>query len=317
MLKPLTAARRHTRLADVGLVRAQGPDAVKFLQGQLSNDVARLRDDKSVFAGLHNAQGRTIALLRLVLAGPDEIVAVVPRELAAAVAARLAKFVLRAKVKVSDASSEWEVTAVAGSGIAEGLPDTRVGAARRDEAGRLWVCVGVVPARWIVLTRQSPTDSVSSDAASFGEPMSRDDWRAFDIADGVPQVYSATSEAFVAQMLNLDVLDGIAFDKGCYTGQEVIARAHYRGRVKRRMQRFRTTEAVQLAIGASGTLNDGRSFKVVEVVRLADGRSEFLAVAAMTGAEAEESVTPAPTQIAAAQAGIAVESLPLPYSLPA
>src|SRR5690606_5756813 len=100
-------AARRTRLVDTGAVRVQGADAVKFLQGQVSNDVTRLTADRSVLAGLHNAQGRAIAVLRLVLAGPDDILALVPRELAAAVAARLGKFVLRSKVKISDASAEW------------------------------------------------------------------------------------------------------------------------------------------------------------------------------------------------------------------
>jgi hypothetical protein len=80
-------------------------------------------------------------------------------------------------------------------------------------------------------------------------------------------------------MLNLDVLGAIAFDKGCYTGQEVIARAHYRGRVKRRLQRFRSRGPLDLKPGDRGELADGRSFTVVEAVRLVDGRCEFLAVA--------------------------------------
>jgi folate-binding protein YgfZ len=105
-----------------------------------------------------------------------------------------------------------------------------------------------------------------------------------DIADGEAQVYAATSEEFVAQMLNLDALDAIAFDKGCYTGQEVIARAHYRGRVKRRLQRFVSRgAAAKLAVGATGQLADGRTFKVVEAVQLEEGRIEFLAVAPMVG----------------------------------
>jgi hypothetical protein len=85
-------------------------------------------------------------------------------------------------------------------------------------------------------------------------------------------------------MLNLDALDAIAFDKGCYTGQEVIARAHYRGRVKRRMQRFVSREPCKLSPGDSGQLADGRNFKVVAAAQLDDGRCDFLAVAPMTTA---------------------------------
>src|ERR1041384_6053825 len=91
-------------------------------------------------------------------------------------------------------------------------------------------------------------------------------------------------------MLNLDVVGGIAFDKGCYTGQEVIAHAHYRGKVKRRMQRFRTMGPATFTAGGSGALPDGRTFKVVDAVHLPDGRCEFLAVAPLTAGaiEAEE-----------------------------
>jgi hypothetical protein len=152
----------------------------------------------------------------------------------------------------------------------------------------------------------------------------RDVWRLLDIADGEAQVYVATSEEFVAQMLNLDALDGIAFDKGCYTGQEVIARAHYRGRVKRRLQRFVSRGPVaKLAVGESGQLGDGRAFKVVEAVQLADGRCEFLAVAPLTvsaTAGAAESGS-SDTQAASAEpthsaAMLDAEVLPLPYPLP-
>jgi tRNA-modifying protein YgfZ len=327
MLKPVDSAARQTRLADLGVVRAQGADAIKFLQGQVSNDVERLTAETSVLAGLHNPQGRAIALLRLVLAGPDEILAIVPRELAAPVAARLSKFVLRAKVKISDVSAEWDVAGIEVGSIAAGLGVASVGAARRDEEGRVWACLATIEgraSRWLM---------VSHGTAPLAAPsMSRDEWRALDIAAGIPQIYAATSEAFVAQMLNLDLLDGIAFDKGCYTGQEVIARAHYRGKVKRRMQRFRTREAAKLAANDSGTLADGRTFKVVDAVQLGDGRCEFLAVtnfddaasADVTAADAATGSGASALTTAAAIAGtvtsetppVSAEQLPLPYPLP-
>lgn len=350
MLKPVEKARAPTRLADMGVVRVQGADAVQFLQGQLSNDVARLTADRSVLAGLHNPQGRAIALLRLVLAGPEEILAVVPRELAGTVVGRLLKFVLRAKVKVSDVSSQFDVAGVVEvGGVAGGPAAASIGAARRDEEGRLWVCVATdagavadgpqpgtasnpaaaergAPAhaavsRWLVVSRTTPLAEPRGDegggALHVGSPIpssSQNEWHAADIAAGIPQVYAATSEAFVAQMLNLDLVDGIAFDKGCYTGQEVIARAHYRGKVKRRMQRFRTEAPAKLNPGDSGTLSDGRHFKVVDAVQLSDGRSEFLAVAPMAAASGTDDEAHA-TQPASA-APLNAEALPLPYSLP-
>lgn len=346
MLKPVSGATRGVRLADMGVVRAQGADAVKFLQGQVSNDVSRLAADRSVLAGLHNPQGRAIAVLRMVWAGPDEVLMLVPRELAASVAARLSKFVLRAKVKISDLSAEWEVAGVQLGGIAEGLPPASVGAARRDEDGRVWVCVATAggsdaagtgdlarasASRWLVASKATPLTEPRGDVGGGAlhvgslmlSSMTRDEWRAADIADGLPQVLTATSESFVAQMLNLDVLDGIAFDKGCYTGQEVIARAHYRGKVKRRMQRFRTREPANLNAGDTGTLADGRSFKVVDAVQLSDGTCEFLAVAPMTASGADDetpltsTMTTASGATASTAAPIDAETLPLPYALPA
>src|SRR5256884_2462143 len=99
-------------LDSLGVLRASGADVVPFLQGQLSNDLERLAPERSLLAGYHNAQGRVIALLRLVQAAPGEVLAVLPRELAAAVASRLAKFILRAKVRVADESAAWQIAGI-------------------------------------------------------------------------------------------------------------------------------------------------------------------------------------------------------------
>jgi folate-binding protein YgfZ len=139
-------------------------------------------------------------------------------------------------------------------------------------------------------------------------PVDRATWQRLEVAAGQPQVYAATSEEFVAQMLNLDSVGGIAFDKGCYTGQEVIARAHYRGRVKRRMQRFVSREPCQLSPGDSGQLTDGRTFKVVLSAQLADGRCDFLAVTSTVGSDATEAVGAA-AKAAAAEAGVTTRAV--------
>jgi folate-binding protein YgfZ len=275
-------------LAQLGVLRVSGLDSERFLQGQLSNDMARLTGGYAQPAGYHNPQGRVIALLYLVRTAADVVYAVLPRELGAIVAQRLSKFVLRAKVKIEDLSAEWRV---------EGLIGAQASAAPGG-AG---------------LLARFGTDGLRSlrllPAAEAGE--NRGDvltWHALGIERGEPQVYGATSEEFVAQMLNLDVLGAIGFDKGCYTGQEVIARAHYRGRVKRRMQRFRAHGAPPLLPGSAGRLADGRAFQVVDAVRRGAGEYEFLAVTALSPrAEAQAS---ADTPL------IETESLPLPYALP-
>lgn len=314
MLNGLDPRLPRVVLADLGAVRVQGADRVRFLQGQLSNDVEPLGAGQGLLAGFHNPQGRTIALLRLLPVGPDEVIAVLPRELAAPVAQRLARYVLRAKVKVTDASAEWQFFGITAeptgdAGIAEALAQlpSRVNATSVSEMCSI-VCISESPARWIAAVRLSSGQQPGT-ADTANTNRSREQWRALDIAAGLPQVYGTTSEAFVAQMLNLDLIGAISFTKGCYTGQEVIARAHYRGRVKRRMQRFRTASPAQLAVGDSGTFQDGRAFRVVEAVRLEDGRCEFLAVAPFLAGEPD-------AEAASSATTLAVEPLPLPYDLP-
>lgn len=299
-------------LDDLGMIRVQGADALSFLQGQLSNDVTRLAPEHALLAGYHNPQGRTIALVRLLWRGAEDVIAVLPRELASRVATRLAKFVLRAKVKVADQSPQWRAFGVVGSETAAaacaaiGVPATTAHAL-------------VGESRWLIV---APADSPLG-AVANGDPQ---EWHRRDIAAGQAQVFAATSEEFVAQMLNLDALAAISFEKGCYTGQEVVARAHYRGRVKRRLQRFVTRAPQALAPGDTGLLADGRPFKVVDAVQQNDGRCEFLAVVPLAPAEQHAvAVTPLASAEQHAEGADAASGelrrldalpLPLPYPLP-
>lgn len=299
MLKLASAPLLHSALPDLGVLRVQGADTVRFLQGQLSADVTELTESQSVLAGLHTPQGRVVAILRLVHVAPDDVLAILPRELLEPVRTRLAKFILRAKVRLADDSASWTVSGFVAN-AEEGLPTQTLQQTRRDSA--FVVCVSTSPLRWLYIASAGSADA---------DPQRREEWRALDIEAGLPQVYAPISEAFVGQMLNLDVLGAISFDKGCYTGQEVIARAHYRGRVKRRMQRFRSKHACRLGVGDSCSLHDGRSARVVESVQLPDGRCEFLAVAPLTAAGSDEELEPT-----TGSATLEVETLPLPYTLP-
>ncbi len=158
-------------------------------------------------------------------------------------------------------------------------------------------------------------------AALPGAPAATAAARAQAIANGQPQVYAASSGQFIAQMLNLDCVGAISFTKGCYTGQEVIARAHYRGRVKRRMQRFATSDALPVTPGTTLHLSDGRTAQLVDSVTLPDGTHEFLAVAPLPAITASTPTSPdtADTAGPTASAGAVLISsvpLPLPYTLP-
>ena len=285
-------------LDDLGTLRFSGAEIEKFLQGQLSSDVSKLTAGTLLRAGVHNPQGRTLALLGLVRADQGDILALLPRELLPAVATHLRRYLLRAKVTISDDSAQYRVLGVAspeaaGADAAGALGGRRVGYGLAHESRALLIQNALEPPPSLPL-------------------LSREQWRALDIAAGLAQVYSATSGQFVAQMLNLDCIDAISFTKGCYTGQEVIARAHYRGRIKRRLQRFVNRAALRLAAGDTGVLADGRSFRVVDATQRADGVCEFLAVAALAGVTEEaDEAGPSP-----AGGGVPVSALPLPYALP-
>jgi folate-binding protein YgfZ len=274
----------------LGVLAFRGPDAARFLQGQLSADIEKLDPGASTLAGLHSPQGRTIALLALLPTTAEEVLAVLPRELVGVVEQRLRKFILRSKVRIEDASETLHVIGIpAGADAAPEWAQLPWGDRRLQ----------LVPA---------------AQANEFeGGAVARAGWERADIASGLPQVYTATSEAFVAQMLNLDLLGAIAFDKGCYTGQEVIARAHYRGRVKRRLQRWHAPRGAAPRAGDSARTGDGRALTVVRAAQRLDGGWDLLAVGTFAGGPAGAAPEAAPTQ---PDAIVVNGPMPLPYSLP-
>lgn len=284
-----------TILDDLAVIGTRGADAVNFLQGQLSRDLTPLADGGAVLAGLHTPQGRCLAVLRVVRVTHDHLLLVLPAELAGSVRALLTRYVLRARVRLEDAGTAWRIYGATGSDAAAAA-STRLSVPMDAEGLR----------QLIVAPRGEPLPD--------GELVARDSWRLDDIAAGLPEIGSATSGQFVAQMLNLDLLEAISFSKGCYTGQEIIARAHYRGQVKRRMQRFFTESDLPLPPGGRVRLVDGRTAQVV-MAAAADGGQEFLAVTTLPCASG-----PADTGgDADTTAGVAFPfiPLPLPYLLPA
>ena len=287
-----------TMLDDLAVLGAYGADVLPFLNGQLSQDMNLLPGRGSQLAGLHNPQGRVIALVRCLYLDEAHVLLVVPRELADNVRAHLQRFVFRARVRIEDASAAWCVYGLAGPD-AEAACSTRLHMPQDGSGMR----------QLVVAPRGEPLPE------SHAAP--RDEWRAQDIAAGIAQITSATSGLWVAQMLNLDLLDGISFEKGCYTGQEVIARAHFRGQVKRRMQRFFTHSANALAPGARVRFQDGRAAQVVMAAEGEHGQ-EFLAVAATgaTAAATESTGAGEETAAGADSALLTVSTLPLPYALP-
>jgi folate-binding protein YgfZ len=243
------------------IVTVAGPDRQAFLQGQLTQDVGRASDRSTAFAGWADAKGRLLWAGHLFTRN-EAFCLLVPAELADAVVKRLRMFVLRAKAEV--AVTDLVTVGVLGktpmhAGLPSGWQDLEVAL---DPGRRLLVGVAADAA-------EVPTSLAPACASPDG-------WRLLDIRAGFPEVTTATSGAFVPQMVNLDLLDGISFTKGCYTGQEIVARTKYRGRVRRRMLRFALAGAVPVA-GEAVYAERGVVGKIVSAAPVDDG-SELLAV---------------------------------------
>ena len=228
-------------LAELGVITVTGEDGARFLHGQLTNDIEHLGVDRLALNGYCTAKGRLLATFR-VWRDAQAIHLLLPRELLPGVLKRLSMFVLRAKARLADATDGWHVCAVFGNGAGEKL--RALGGALPAAAGecvdfggaRLARLHGAssVPERFLVL---APAAETASTAWLSGLPAvgSGAFWWS-EIDAGVPTVFAATQERFVPQMINFEVIGGVSFTKGCYPGQEVVARSQYRGKLRRRMQ---------------------------------------------------------------------------------
>ena len=329
------------RLAHLGLLRFAGTDAPAFLQGQISNDTRRLNEGAPLLAAYSTAQGRVVAVLYL-LPHSSGVIAILPREIVSPTLERLRKYLLRAKVKIEDISDQF---AVIGQHRLESLADSelpvpqiaqgyverdgigvaRVGPARAGaDAHRYWT-VGSTQelVKLGILVQRAPTQHAPAqhdtpeshgNGATERAQQIEHDWRLADIRAGLPQIYAATGEMFVAQMLNLDLIDGISFTKGCFTGQEIIARTQHLGRIKRRMVRLRLP-AGSWAIGQPVQLTDGRRGRLTELAQLG---SEYEVLAVLNLQSSGATTTPGAGQDTDDPgSGPRVEAieLPLPYSL--
>jgi tRNA-modifying protein YgfZ len=214
----------------LAILRVAGADAASFLQGQLTSDVRLLGDGRTQVAAYNTPQGRVIGLLRLREAR-GAIHALLPGAIAPSLASLLKRFVLRAKV---DLRLERELDVAwlrSDPSAAVVLPDDVI---QFDYApGRTVIAASRETLQGLVRGTHPVPDGTAL------PELPANDWNAADIAVGLPQVEAATSGQFVAQMLNLDRLDAISFTKGCYTGQEIVARTQHLGRIKRRTLRYR------------------------------------------------------------------------------
>ena len=293
-----------TPLPHLGIIRVEGEEAAKFLQGQLTQDFVLLGLDQARLAGFLSAKGRMQASFIGFKRSATEILLVCSADLLAPTLKRLSMFVMRAKAKLTDASADFVLCGVAGDAIQNIAAGAHPAWAKVDFDTQnlvfLYPALDQPRALWIA-PAGTPVPTASA--------LSLDLWRWGEVQSGVATLSAPVVDAFVPQMLNYESVGGVNFKKGCYPGQEVVARSQFRGTLKRRT--YIAHASAMLAVGDEvfqATDPEQPCGTVVQVAPAPGG-----------GCGALESL-----QIAAAQAGglhvggpagAALELLPLPYPL--
>ena len=322
---PMTHSQQFlSRLDDLAVLRIEGADAVQFLQAQLSNDISSLGATDARLAAYCNPKGRMLGSLIIFREQADtaeSLMALVKADIVEPLLKRLRMFVLRSKVTIDVAPySVWGLAGRDASGDS-GTPHTPW-AVHRDESGvRIDAPTSVSggPRQWIVL----PAENRPRQLAELGDlPLAgREAWYAQDIEAGLGWVEQANVELFIPQSLNYDLNGGVSFTKGCYPGQEVVARAHFRGVVKRRGLPAHCVAPAELHLAAGDDIHDANNprspaGRIINAARTAHHTDESAAqVAWHAFVELNVGDLEQADLRAGSPEGPQLRILPLPYSL--
>ena len=238
-----------TPLTDSGLIMASGADAAGFLHNQLTNDVSKLGLDQARLAGYCTPKGRLLATLLLWKTG-DDIFMQLPRALQPGIQKRLQMFIMRAKVTLLDQAETRVQLGLAGPAATKvlstwfaALPEGSYGKVDADAGTLVRLADTSVPgspgnpiARYVWIAAVQTLENAWPALSAVLQPAGAAAWTLAGIGAGIPVITAATQEKFVPQMVNFEAVGGVNFQKGCYPGQEIVARSQYLGKLKRRMQ---------------------------------------------------------------------------------
>ena len=241
------------------VLRLSGPDALTFLQSQLTNDVAALTVGAWQWQGYCSVKGRLLATFALTRIADDVWEGIVHISTVEALAKRLTMFRMRSKVVIETAADHGVGLAFTAADVVR--PALKAALALPD--GRAYVIV----------------DTTTTDTVQPADDAIQQRWQRGNIEAMQPEITASTSEMFVPQMIAWDTVQpggGVSFSKGCYPGQEIVARAHYRGAVKRHLEKHAISNAIDIKEGAEITLDDGRTAEVCNVARIS--QTEYLAL---------------------------------------
>jgi tRNA-modifying protein YgfZ len=312
---PSTAPEANTVFAvapDVGFLGFDGPDAAAFLHGQLSSDVAGMAPGTAGWTTYNSPKGRMLGTLLLWRVDADAFRAFVAADLSASLGKRLAMYVLRAKVKVCDLSGDAQCFGVGGAGAAEAIRAV-LGVAPAPGHGVRAGDANVVAApdgRYFVHASAASAGHVTSMLAAHAQAVTVDAWHRLGIRAGIPAVTRATQDLFVPQTANWDLIGGINFHKGCYPGQEIVARMQYLGRLKERLFAFHVDAPPPAPATRvySPVFGEQACGTVVNAASAPDGGADLLAVVQWTAADGALHL--------AAPDGPRLSARALPYAVP-
>ncbi len=313
----LLATAESTVLCDLhqfGTLRVGGEEAQSFLQNLLSNDIREVSTTHAQLSSLNSAKGRMLANF-LIWRDSEDYLLQLPHSLVEMIRKKLSMYVLRAKVKVTDASDEIIALGIAGKnaekilrGVFGDLPSEPFTSLVNPQG-----CVlKINNTRFQIITTPAPAETLWSTLSLHAMPVGSVCWDSLNIRAGIPVILPQTQEQFVAQMINFDLLGGINFKKGCYPGQEIVARTHYLGKLKRRMYlaHINTMDIPQAGDELfSADMEDQVSGMIVNAAPTPSGGYNILAVVQTSSQETQ-------TLHWKSLQGAALQFLPLPYVIP-
>jgi len=286
----LSVKNRFIVLDHVSLIEVQGEDHIEFLQGQLTQDVKLLTQNQAKFAGFCNPKGRLLAFMFAY--GYENATHIqIDKSIEESILKRLKMFVLRSKVSIQSLSDQFTQIGFIGS---EALTKLNIDTPQNfleitTSHDVIIMRVSKDTERYQLIGKNLAIDAFVKLALSEYTSMSIDDWNNESIQDGIPEIFPSTQESFIPQSLYMDLVDGINFKKGCYTGQEIVARTHYLGKVKRRMYRV-SFESEDNLIPGDLILNEKKE-EIGQLIRSAsEGSKKISALIELRVDEAHESL---------------------------
>ncbi len=311
LTSPVLQISGIVELTHLGVIRIVGDDAVKFLQGQLTQDVALLDLTQARLAAFCNAKGRMQASFVVFKRSQEEVLLVCSRDIVAATLKRLSMFVMRAKAKLSDASGEFALHGMLGSAI-ESIAGSLCSAGEKADFGDanmvfLYPGAGQPRAMWCAPAGSPVPQAPSIDLAA---------WHWLEVQSGIAMITQPIFEAFVPQMLNYESVGGVNFKKGCYPGQEIVARSQFRGTLKRRAYLVHTdaVPAVGQEVFHAGDAEQPCGMVASAAANPTGGSDAIVSMQTSAAADAAEHADEARLRLGSA-AGAALSLLPLPYAL--